>query len=162
MFSGLTWAAAKLFLGAKLKSAGSNAVHDFGALFAWLGRRTPLELIGFVFAGLFVWQHFGLVHTRHALASCQSSSAGMSQQLKASHANEVLLRRQLDDQNKRVQALSDKSTAEQHAFEKAKKPAQDRAAVAKAVSQRLAEQARHAPPIRPNCPNPEPLKPTWP
>jgi hypothetical protein len=138
---------AKLAGNAILGRVGTNAKADIGALFKWIGRRTPLELIGFVFAALFVIQHFHLVHTRHDLASCTAARADDAKALKASHANEKLLRGQLDDQNRLVTALSVKSAAGQKQAAQALQKAAPRALDAKEIAAALlaASQRKPAP-----------------
>lgn len=170
MLFGINFAgiAARFVGSAMLKRVGGNAAGDAKALFAWIGRRTPLELIGFVFAALFVWQHFGLVHTRHALAACTAARKDDAAALSASHANEKLLRGQLTDQNNRVKALATKSADEQQQAHDALQRGAQRVADARGIAQALAASSRHSPPPAPagkapvpNCEPSDLVKEQW-
>lgn len=156
MFGGITAAVAKAWLFGHLKRVGGNALHDLGGLASWLGRRTPLEILGLLAMALLAWQHFVTLPRAHkALAACQEASKGLSDQLATANANETLLRSEVTSTNRQVTDLSNKSASEQAAAAKARQNAAQRVASAQAVAgQLLAASRSPAPPAQPCGPSP--------
>lgn len=145
-------------LGSAASKAASGAASGLKAAGTWFSHRTPLELIGVVALAIAVWQHFSLVHARHALTASQAQTtaykAQAAQAVKAlanSQANEMKLRAEIADTNKRITDQSHQLATEQDQLSQARRKGAQSIAGAKATGQRLAASSRQKPPPGEDC-----------
>jgi hypothetical protein len=155
----------RAILGHAASRVGSGAASAAKGVFGWLRSLSVWQLLLIAAVAFAGFQHFfQLVPARHALTACETKSKAAADALVTSRANEILLRGQLADQNKRVNALAKQSADQQQALAQALQKGAGRRAGARAVSQALAAAARQKPPPAvpgAPCEAPDDVKGQW-